>query len=547
MSNSKLNLFFGFLECFGLASLCLWFFGLFHGPDAKHVFLFFFLLSGGLQYFAFKRVPESWLWKRFFAVLQNLENSSRLRNLVFLSAVSISTVLFIMKTFAGRYMMFDQGIFNQIMWSIGNGLGFHTTIEAPGNHFLVHLSPTLFFAWPISALFHHHPVGLVLVSSLCVWGGLYAWLMITRIHPLLENALRSKIETGVLLLVLFFDSTWTNLSWGFHESHLAFLFLSWGYYFFLKNRSWISLLLFAFTALSKEQYLLDMAFLGFALALIDRKSKWRYLAFSAFVLSVFGFYRQWNRSQLLLIESSLPEGYLLDFFKHYFDYLGVAGVGDLIKKAITDPVGLFRLWIENRLQDGSWFFPLGLGLTFGFGFLVKQGKTALLSLAMLPGFLIIYLAKEAKLQDHGFQYVMILWPTLFVLSLPGFAITRFRVTAFHLYIAVIVCFWSGGIDYWKTFRSTIRDAYLQKELLIKVSEIDPEESVWSDRLISTMANRRVVQSPPFVHYFKDRCPDWVIGSESETVLWLNDLKSKCSAEYLNAWSTSGTVGYHRVK
>jgi hypothetical protein len=542
---------FALLDTLAALPILAWAFGLIHGPDARHAFLTFLLLSGGIQFYILKRKPDSWGWQMLTHFLEKLETSVKWRTGFFLLGAIASTVMCGLKALSGHFMAFDQGIFSQILWSLGHGQGFRSTIETPGNHLLVHFSPTLALSLPISAALNYHPLALVLTASLCLWGGGYAWLKIIQIHPMISGENRSKLEAGTVLILVFFDSIWANLQWGFHEAHLAFLFLSWAFYFILSEQTVMAILFLFFTALSKEAYLLDVSMLALALGFFGKKIRRApYVLLSALCMVGFVIYGKWAKAQLAGLPSTFPRDYLTDLFSTYFGYLGVSNVKELIIEAIQHPFQIASLWWNQNGANGGALFPVFLLVTFGFAPILslrtihKQSiKQLALGATLIPSFFMILLSNNAKLSDYGLQYVLVLWPTLFVISLTGFQLKFFKVALAPLYLAIIINIWSGGLDYLKLSKASFREMLYRKDYLSALNQIKPNESVLTDDIGLQLANRMTIQSPPRLHFFTDLCPDWIVSEETKSTPTLALVKSNCNKVYKLTFSANGMDGW----
>jgi uncharacterized membrane protein len=450
-------------------------------------------------------------------------------------------------------MMFDQGIFNQIMWSLTHGHGFRSTIEVPGNHLLVHFSPTLILVAPWVALLRFHPLALVMISVVCTWGSVLAWMAIVRKHPDVLEENRPFLEVLVLAMGAFFDSFWANLHWGFHEAHLAMLAVSWGLYFWICNKDKIAILLLCLGALCKEIYLLDIALLFIAMAWVRRARRWNYLVLSIALILVFFAYSKWNSEQVAQLPFVIPKGYLIDFFKHHYGYLGVTSIADLVKSSFLRPTELLTLWWTRVGVSGRWWFPLSVFAAFGFAFFMggwRKKRSAesyrWLVLGVVPSFATILLAEDGKLSDFGFQYVLLLWPVLFFVSVPGFQASPWGIRYLPAWVAILVSFWSGGNDYWKMARHGFLDYLARRPFLTELEKVKPAESVLSDQMGQTLSARYVVQSPPHLQFFEGFCPDWIISTSEQFAPDIKLVRSKCRSEYSFRFEASGMVGYKKL-
>ncbi len=526
------------LDLTSLISLSAWLLTIFDASSSRKMYFILFLTSGGIQFFLQKKSPDSFLWMKVRLFMNHLSDSSRFRLLFFWFGLFFTGIFPILRTLAGNHTVYDHGIYNQIMWSLGHGFGFIDTIDPTLNHMLIHFSPTLITAWPISALLNYHPIGLVITASVATWGGIYAWLKTIRIHPDLEDSIRGKLEAGVLILAFFFPSFWSNFKWSFHESHLAFLFLSWGYYFLVKESIVWANVFFILTGLSKEIYLLDMAFLQFGLMIIWKKKhqKWVSLILAILFIALFLGYDHWVKIVKSKIAALHPEWPTIDFFQQYFGHYDVKSLSNLAVKALTNPIQCFSNWWTVSKDIGSWSFPIMLLVAFGFAPIQsvlswKKNRYVITILAMIPSFAIIILERSGKLHRFGNHYVTILWPTLFFVSIYGFKKDIFRIKNGLMYLAIITAMLGVGGDYYYDARMDLKKIHSRKPMFEKLNQIKPEDSVMAFYIGLNLSQRRYLAEPPFTFSLPNPCPDWLflLRNESESVL--REVSKSCSCRF----------------
>jgi uncharacterized membrane protein len=505
---------------------------------SRRLFFVFFLLSGAIQYYRQHKNPDSLLWKPVLAFLDRLSNSPALRMRAFWFGLFFTAIFPILRTFAGNHTIYDHGIYNQMMWSLGHGLGMTNTIEPTLKHSLIHFSPTLIAAWPISALFNYHPVGLVVTASLATWGGIYAWLKIVRHHPDLEDSIRGKLEAGVLILAFFFPSFWSNFKWSFHESHLAFLFLSWGYYFLIRESFVWANLLWILTGLSKEGYWLDMAFLQIALIWIWKKrhEKWISFSLAGLMFGAFLAYSHWVKVETAKLISLHPNWPINDYFYQYFGHFGVKSLPALLIHAVTHPIDFLSKWWPVSWETGSWSFPIMLLVTFGFALIPsllswRTNRYAITILAIIPSFAIIFLERSGKFHRFGAHYVTILWPTLFLVSLYGFKKEIFRIKNGLMYLAIITAMLGVGGDYYYDARMDLKKIQSRAPLFDQLKQIQPEDSVMAYQIAINLSHRRYIVERPYTFALPNPCPDWIFLLRTESASVLNQVSQSCKCGY----------------
>lgn len=536
-------IFLNFVDVISIIPIAGWLFGIVHGPDARHLCVLLLLISGGIQFFILKRKPNSFLWKSLLKLFQ--ETSKNTKKGYFFVGICFMwlTVICALKTFSGLYAMMDQGVYNQLMWTLGNGFGFQGTTELQGNHFAVHFSPTLVLIWPISAILQYHPIAIALVSTISIWIGVLAWPRIVSSIPGISTESKNTITFGILVFAALFDPFWANSLWGFYESNLAFAFLSWGYAFYLQDKLWLSFVFFYLTAFTKELYLLDMAFLMFGISFIE-KTKIKKLSsiFSAiFFLIVFFAYQSWTKNQINH----------KDFFKTFYAYLGAETLPEFIKYLVLNPTSVAINWWNQLGKQGGWFFPISTLLTMGFSpiFLFKKNKFKLswLAISLIPSFFAAFFESTGGSQNFGVHYTMIFWPTLLLLSIPGFEYKSFGIPNFPLLLCIFLSILGGGQDYLKIARRNLQEIQKRKTFFEYERQIMPDESVMADHIGINLTARRFVGGTSHQLHFPNGCPNWIIIENDKVKTTLDKIKAKCTSNYMTVWSESGFTGLKELK
>ena len=89
----------------------------------------------------------------------------------------LTSVMGVIKTQALDFGAFDQGIFQQVLYSISHGLGFQYTLEYGNRSYLAtHFAPYLALIAPFFRLSGNSNYFLVVLNSLLIWGGVWAWV-----------------------------------------------------------------------------------------------------------------------------------------------------------------------------------------------------------------------------------------------------------------------------------------------------------------------------------------------------------------------------------
>ncbi len=208
-----------------------------------------------------------------------------------------------------------------------------------------------------SALADHFDLLLILLSPLRYIFGNWT-LLVCQVAAIVFGAfgmyrfVASHTSSSVLpfLAMLQFGLTWGNfaaVSFDYHTSVMASMFIPWFVYYFSAGRFRITLLLYFLVLVSKENLSLWMAAISAGLALIHfRDRKKLVLALSLMGFAVFFF--------LLVINVIMPAISGTKNSSFYFKY-GVLGKNfrDLIGNVFSDPWNAIRLVFVNHSGDAQ--------------------------------------------------------------------------------------------------------------------------------------------------------------------------------------------------
>lgn len=167
-----------------------------------------------------------------------------------------------------RYAIFRAGIDDLIFTQVVNGAfsGFSSTVEGSVNHFLVHFSPVLFFAFPfVKAL--DGPRGLILLQCL---------LAAATIFPLWGLA-SARFPKWLAFATTLVAATYPVLSaeavGDFHELAFAPPLAATLVWAIDRKRRGMAIAAAALLATVKEDQFVSLAFIGIVVALMERKDR----------------------------------------------------------------------------------------------------------------------------------------------------------------------------------------------------------------------------------------------------------------------------------
>jgi hypothetical protein len=248
----------------------------------------------------------------------------------------------------------------------------------------------------------------------------------------------------------------------------------------------------------------------------------------------------------------LPNDYPLDLFKHQFGYFGVNGLAALLIEVLRDPIHVIRLWWLNSGSQGSIWLVVQVLAAVGFSPLLRKwgrpgqgSQFGWVAFGLVPSGLAILMSSHKEVHDWGFHYVLILWPTLVFLSMGGWCREYIKIKTFPAMVALVFCVWLGGLDYLKSAKQGLVDYGSRRTLMGLLSTIPESDSVWTDEVGHFVAARKVIQTPPYQHFFVNKCPDWIVVAEMDQEARLKQISDSCPHQYRLSFFESGIVGIKR--
>ena len=143
-----------------------------HGADPRRAAIILSILG----YFLFPRLRKESTFLQILLRLGQALTRPMARWAFFAGVFGWACVLAIQQTLAMRVRLYDVGIFHQILWSITNGLGFHSTISGAGDFLKDHLSPSLLLFVPLFSVFDGNPLFLPVLQVSLIFLGAAAWI-----------------------------------------------------------------------------------------------------------------------------------------------------------------------------------------------------------------------------------------------------------------------------------------------------------------------------------------------------------------------------------
>ncbi|MFZ9596119.1 MAG: DUF2079 domain-containing protein, partial [Bdellovibrionia bacterium] len=325
-----------------------------HAADLRRAVI---LLSGIVFFFRPHWVAQSHWFRLIQAGAQAL-GGPRVRRGVILGVMLWAMILAVLQVQVLAVPLYDVGIFHQVLWSLSQGLGFHSSISGAQNFLTDHSSVALALLLPFFQMSGGSVYFLPVIQGVLLWGGAWAWVRLAERLSESDPALASSLPGATVVFILGFESLWRNLRWGFHENAIYFFLLSWALYFYYRSEHVHSLTdelrggrspsvweqprflralvfcLFLGAAAAKEILLLNLA-LGFLIwcALDGKKRKWTFGELGFFVLRV-------GAAIALFLGFLAFEtmGHPADknYFNRYYAYLG-ASLPDFLSNLLASP------------------------------------------------------------------------------------------------------------------------------------------------------------------------------------------------------------------
>lgn len=541
-----------------------------HGADPRRAALIFAVLG----YVASPILREKSLWIRGALGFAKLLTRAWVRWIIFLGIAIFATILAVYQTLAFRVTLYDVGLFHQIFWCIGRGLGFHSTVSGSGDFLQDHLAPSIVLLVPFFKLFQESPLFVPVAQVFLLFSGGAAWVFLAENVPGVAQEFRQKLAAATLVFFLTFDSLWGNLRWGFHENAIAFVGLSWSFALLFGGegsrirediRKWIILLLLVISALSKEILLLDVALILFAWAIVQvklakKKGEWSDIIF--FVVTVCigiamigGFV--WFEK--------IPHITDKNYFNRYYLYLG-NDLKAFVFSFLHSPLKAVGLVIRHvgGVELLKYVFTVFLPWLF-LPLLVWVSRRRLLIplpaiwlVSLLPSFASAALATYPPLRGSNFHYVLELWPVLAALTI--LALSRQRSEKL-IWVWALLGILRWDHDPLADLREYRRDAQVYQEARALIRKIPTDAPLVADELAGTwVSSREWLSRWPETSFLPNSCPEYILvrNAERGTILEMGvqNVISRCRSRskqpQINAdlntpvpmWREAGWVLYH---
>ncbi len=464
----------------------------------------------------------------------------RVRKICIVTGLFLAVALSVQRAFAMRVTLYDVGIFHQILWSLVNGFGFHSTISGAGNFLLDHFSPSLIFLTPFYALTQSSPLILPVIHPLLLFGGGIAWIYLASRVKNTPDVLRQKLAAATTVFVFSFESLWANLKWGFHENSIAFFSLSWAFALFfsessksLFKKNALILTLFLIAAGSKEILLLDVSIALMCWAVISkrRNKEWKVLFFSLFLgmISV-GLFLGFIYFEKMVHPTDK------NYFNRYYAYLG-DNLNEFFLNLFRSPLSIFHAVGAKELIH--YFFTVFSPWLF-LPFLWKRKDSQnLWLLVALPSFASAALATYPPLRKSNFHYVLELWPVLACLSVVKLGEKK---SSNWLWLWALLALFRMDSDPLSDFRELRETSIHSQKIRERLLSLPLDAAITADELAGTwISNRKWIMRWPETFLLPNQCPQYIVlrdkFKETEVKAQLNTLIQKCgsSARHSQPW------------
>jgi uncharacterized membrane protein len=529
--------------------LAIWFFGgvpfqgkilLKYAPDLRRSVGLLLLLGFYLRNTQprLKAYFEYSVWITVFSRMLDFLRDSHHRYWVLGIWTGFGVLASILQAYALEVTQYDVGLFHQVLWSLGEGLGPWSSISRAGNFWMDHTALSLVTLVPFFKLMGGHPIFLPILQPILINGGLAALLYFVDhlpkgVDPPDNDALHTGpgfsfqqiLGISTLIAILCFDSTWLNRGWGFHENTIAFFCSLWGFaLLFCKTEPSLKFLLLTFfflltAALSKEILLLNF-FLSFLLwSLYEPKAQLRLGLRVLSLLLLGGFF--WFELQ--------PHPANKNYFVRYYSYLG-NGLVEFAKTLVTQPSLVLTAIGKESLQRYAWdiskywlFLPLiSAGLIRRFGKADPWERVPLLRSPWLwlvtlgPSLASCALSTYPPLRWIRFHYVMELWPLLFLLTLVGLARINSKALATFWGVWMFFQWTSSPLSDVVQYARLAETRAPIREQLLKIARTSPDASIAAIEEVGTwLASRKWISRYPDLELLPDECPAWWIVRDNQ--------------------------------
>ncbi|MFL5814539.1 MAG: DUF2079 domain-containing protein [Bdellovibrionia bacterium] len=499
----------------------VWLFHIAHPADVRRIFL---ALVIGCCLFAAQARRKLFFVRLFRKIFSALVLRPKLRRTLGFSFVFLLIAKGTLKALALEYPLFDVGIFHQLLWNVSQGNGFLSSISEAEQFLRDHFVLSLSVFTPLYRLAALSPwtlgaapgflAGALLASVFSAWWYLAEKFPATSLHR------RAWVASALILAAFGFETFYGNLHWGLHENLAGAAFFSWGLcvYFVHSKENGMkgvmgflgALILLVLAAISKESYLLVIAFASMGLVLAEKRfgRKAVFTALTVSCLAVFVWYAQSNRD---------PGK---NYFTRYYGYLG-SDLKSMIQTLIFHPITAVQGMPLK--QDFKYLlqivFPLGLlPLSILSYRLMKEPGTQSVSrwswaiaIGLLPPIGSGLLATHDTLRDPGLHYFFEFVPVLGVLTLFALFSLRARLAQRWAFVLILVswfCFWS---EPWRDLTPSALAAYRNTALIEKMNRIPQDAVVMTQNGAGPwLASRRKAADWPNLKAIGGFCPDYFV-------------------------------------
>jgi len=528
------------------ALFAAWFFHLAYPADVRRVFLGLLIACCLFSAKARRGLFFVRLWRGTFAALTRRPQwRTRIAFAFALLLIAKGTL----KALALEYPLFDVGIFHQLLWNLSQGNGFRSSISGAElflrDHLVLSLSVFAPFyrlaalnSWTLGAA-PGFLTGALLALVFLAW-----WFLAER-FPSATPRQRDWVSSALVLAAFGFETFYGNLHWGLHENLAGAAFLSWALAIYFGARGLISffasLLLLILAALSKESYLLVIAFTAVGLLISEKKIERKAIfgILSVACLAVFVWYAQSDRD---------PGK---NYFTRYYGYLG-ANLHSMIQTLVFHPVTALKgMPLKQDLKYVlQIIFPLGLLPLVALidGLLRKQGRHRIyrwswaIAIGLLPPIGSGLLSTHDTLRDPGLHYFFEFVPVLGILSVIALFSLRSRSMVHWAFVFVLVSWLSFWSEPWRdlipSFQATLRNA----DLIEKMNRIPADAVVMTQNGAGPwLASRRKASDWNQPQSLGGLCPDYFVF-EADPALPVEKARKFAEMEQvLRACSTEETL------
>ena len=422
---------------------------------------------------------------------------------VFGVAGTIALLFVLTKSFALGFSTFDTGIFHQLMWSLSQGMGFHSSLSRAVDFLRDHCVLSLALLSPLYGLFNGAPPVTPVLSALLLLGGIAALLSAFR-----ARWKSSGMAFGLgMLAILLSQALWANLGWGFHENHLGVFGLCVGLSLWIRSGERISraayggaVCAFLLAALAKESLLLQMGTVFLVWGLLDPVGHFRerdglrrgiLVGIGAALLAGFVYY------------AKLPKHAEKNYFSSYFGYLG-SSLDEVVLSLVTSPG---KVMATVGFSQIFWYLAAVLVLGGFFFLLERRARVNAMLIPLLVPVGMALIAQYEGLRNPGMHYILEVLPLLWFVSLWHLSRGVGRKAAPVVWVLAVVFFFS--ISPVRDIRRNLKSALEFSEFREVLRSIPRDRVVMADAAPGVWLSDRpwIVTWWPSLEGLAGRCPE----------------------------------------